>query len=383
MIISTPEELRLYLPSHVLHDLDSMQGFLDNSEADFLAERIGKPLLDALRVQYQQMLNDCNGQGYPIADRLVNISDDDPWYMLLSLCQRCIVFDAFMRAADISAVSVNDAGLNIAESNDYAQANDKTILAYKQQMSKEAHAASNRLLIQLEDWQKATVSEAPASDDTDPSFGVNPDDALRIIIGLWQQSAYYYYADGLLFNTATEFGLFIDIYNSREKFIQLLPDIRYCQEVHIEAEIGEELLLDLLTKRKAGALNPIERKAVVKLQRALSLQVESRSKLFKRAEANDEAQGNMRLALAFIRKNQASFDRAAMEKSPLFDPHLWPPKDDAPVHGASAPCHDHAVNGNHCHVHKPNPCYPEPRTTCHCDCPPQPYRSQMHITSII
>ena len=49
MIIKTAEELRHYLPSHVFSNLDTMSGFLDNSENDFLAERIGKPLLASLR----------------------------------------------------------------------------------------------------------------------------------------------------------------------------------------------------------------------------------------------------------------------------------------------------------------------------------------------
>ena len=39
------------------------------------------------------------------------------------------------------------------------------------------------------------------------------------------------------------------------------------------------------------------------LQRALSLMVEARSPLFKRSEAKDEAQGQIKLAMEYIRKH--------------------------------------------------------------------------------
>lgn len=430
MIISTPEEFRLYQPSHVYHDLDNMQGFLNNSEADFLAPRIGKPLLYVLRAKYAELRNNAECQGCRIADLLVNVNDptvptaavsangnisdpnDDAWLILISLCQSCVVFDACYRSSSLNAISANDAGLNIAESHDYAQASDNKIEKYESRLIKESHAAIDRLLEQLEVWQKwLTNALASDDDDTDSAFSVNPNDAIRTIVGLWKQSDYYYFADGLMFNTAMEFHTFVDIYQSREKFIQLLPDIRYCQEVHIVAELGEPLFNDLMEKHKSGTLNPTETKAFKNLRLALALQVEARSKLFKRAEAKDEAQGNLRLALRFIHKHQLDFDRAAMEQSPLFCPQMWPPLEtdtdpdnavdtdpDAPVPDASAsgsvtyPCEHH---GSHTVTPPSRPVKfgqsptDRPHHTNgtrprhHCDCPPQPYRSEMLITSII
>lgn len=341
MIVSTPEEVRQFLPSHVLVNIDTVRGFLDNSEHDFLAERIGQPLLARLQQEYKTMAMPFNNDVALLAQ--TSYDERTAWQKLLNLCQRVVVFDAFSRAADVHAVSLNDAGLNIAESQGYDAADTKVVDKYKAQLSKESHAASNRLLIQLEEWQKslvkASVEEDEQPEDTDEqeeeeiqeieSFiledpeQADDEQAIRDIIELWKQSAYYYYADGLLFNTATEFGLYVNIYESREKFIQILPDIRYCQETHIEAEIGTELLLDLIEKHKDGSLNKEEEIAYHKLQRVLSLQVEARSKVVYRKEAKDESIGHTRLAMDYIRRNQTKFDYAAMKASPLFDCILW------------------------------------------------------------
>lgn len=327
MIISTPEEVRQFLPSHVLVNIDTVRGFLDNSEHDFLAERIGQPLLAQLQTEYKTM------EKNNIVVQLAQFSYDDRtvWQKLLNLCQRVVVFDAFSRAADVHAISLNDAGLNIAESQGYDAADTKVVDKYKAQLAKESHAASNRLLIQLEEWQKS-LGKRDTEDENQPENVAEPtpdEQAMKDIIELWKQSAYYYYADGLLFNTATEFGLYVNIYESREKFIQLLPDIRYCQETHIEAEIGTELLLDLIEKHRKGSLGKEEEVAYHKLQRVLSLQVEARSKVIFRKDAKDESIGHTRLAMEYIRRNQTKFDKEAMKTSPLFEPFMWPREEES------------------------------------------------------
>ena len=45
---------------------------------------------------------------------------------------------------------------------------------------------------------------------------------------------------------------FLDIYESREKFIRLLPDLHYIQEEYIADAIGEDTLKHLLTSTDAS-----------------------------------------------------------------------------------------------------------------------------------
>lgn len=342
MIISTSEELRAFLPNHVLDELTSMAGFFDNSEHDFLAERIGEPLLKAVNECYASFGYD---ELTTIIPSVPSAVDPTPWSLLISLCQRCIVFDGFSRAADINAVSVNNAGLNVVDTNGYDVAPEKIIANFKSQLNKEAHAAANRLLIQLERWQKDSAAWTEESEDRD-------EDILKIV-SLWKQSEYYYFVDGLLLNTATDFNQYVDIYNSREKFIQLVPDIRYCQEVQIENEIGFELLTNLIEKHKKGELSACESKAYNMLRRTLACLVEARNAMFKRKEAKDEASGHAKLTLDFIRKHQRCFDEDAMKLSPLYDPMAWR---SAEPESAPHDCHAHTPHPNHHHPHHCNPC---------------------------
>ena len=85
MIIKTAEELRHYLPSHVFSNLDTMSGFLDNSENDFLAERIGKPLLASLRKNYASIMGKDESWSSKINDPDVEFT---VWETLIVLCQR-------------------------------------------------------------------------------------------------------------------------------------------------------------------------------------------------------------------------------------------------------------------------------------------------------
>ena len=371
MLISTPEELRAFLPNHLYRNLDPMRGFLQTSENTFLRQRIGQPLLDALRAKYAEI-------GPIIPDPFATMASTgfrentdtaitpDPWPTLITLCQGCIVFDAFNRAADVLAVSVNDSGLNVADSEGYDAANDKRIDRYKAQLIKESHAAVDQLLIQLEEWEAIvgkSNEESNASQSNEESGESNVDtpsdedstlpithSPLLNIISLWQQSPVCLMVDGLLFNTASEFHRYVDIYDSRDRFITLLPDIRFCQELHLEAELSPELLHHIITEHRHGRYEGSEQKiAWMMLQRSLSLYVEARAKMFTRNEARDEATGYMRLTLNYIRRNQRHIaPREVFEHSPLFEPHHWPrpeaeaddaeaPTDTTPAEGAEAP----------------------------------------------
>lgn len=343
LLISTPEELRAFLPSHTYRNLDTVRGFLVNAQNTFLRYRIGQPLISAMLDKYTEIkpiIPDVTESDTANADTI----DADPWRVLILLAQRCIVYDAFARSADIRALSDNDMGMNVAESDNFDAANDKRVERYKQQLSKEAHSATDMLLLQLEEWEaiyaslstdpqspnpptsgslstdpqdpNSSASDSPSADPKDPisesessedSDNTAPEDSLKDeqkaiceIVELFFKSPTHYLCDGLLFNTATEFQRFVDIYDSRDRFVTLLPDIRYCQELHIEAEIGPELLAYLHDGHRSEKLSAVEEKAYTMLQRSLSLYVEARSKMFSRSEARDEACGYMNLTKKYI-----------------------------------------------------------------------------------
>lgn len=326
MLLTTPQELRLYIPTHVIDHIESMAGFIDNSEHDFLMDKIGRPLYNRLCQEYKLIEN--KSVLYP-----ENAEKQNPWIQLVVLCQRAVTFDAFYRAADIASVSVNDSGINVIDTDGYDSVNKDSLSKYKSRCSIEAHRAIDRLLVQLEEWAQDSVSSATfegttetlsqeiviegVPEETTADKEVQDANIRAEIVSLWRKSRYYYLADGLFINTAQKFNEFIDIYDSREKFIQLLPDLRYCQEISLRSELGDDLIDFLIDKYQTGNLTDIQKKAVTNLQRALALAVEARNKMFSRKDARDEAIMNLRIAITFIANNQDAF-LPAIESSPIY-----------------------------------------------------------------
>ena len=74
------------------------------------------------------------------------------------------------------------------------------------------------------------------------------------ICTLWQQSAYYYQAAALITPSCEVLQRYLNIYDSREKFIQLLPDMQFIQEEIIGNAIGEELLQVVVDFARDGKL---------------------------------------------------------------------------------------------------------------------------------
>ena len=244
MLITSIQELRLASPAHALDSIDGLVGFIDNSEHDFLEDKLGTPLYDALCQWYDEN---------PAVRSSVSDYQTGYWNRLLLLAQRCVAFDALGRAIGMQAISVNNAGINMSIADDYPKADDKAMQTYRDTCTKEAHAALNQLLRQLERWCKDPLP-------TSPSGGESDDDSERSeIVALWKESRYYYLAAALLIPSCEVLQSYLNIYDSREKFIQLLPDLRFIQEEIIANSIGEDLLkvvIDFARDGKLPADNP-------------------------------------------------------------------------------------------------------------------------------
>ena len=231
MLITTISELRLASPAHALDSIDGLVGFIDNSEHDFLEDKLGTPLYDALCQWYDQN---------PSVRSSVSDYQTGYWNRLLLLAQRCVAFDALGRAIGMQAISVNNAGINMSIADDYPapDKNGKTIDLYRDTCTKEAHAALNQLLRQLEQWCKEQGDDSERSE----------------IVTLWKQSRYYYLAAALLIPSCEVLQSYLNIYDSREKFIQLLPDLRFIQEEIIANSIGGDLLKIVIDFARDGKL---------------------------------------------------------------------------------------------------------------------------------
>lgn len=289
MIISTIKELRLHIPSNAIDEINSLQGILDNSEKDFLRDKLGDSLYHRLCEYYQTVSPD---------DFYMAVSNGEhaqqPWMQLLLMAQRMVTYDAMSRFAYTQALSINGTGINVASSDDYGTASkdllDKGVQGYK----REAMVSLNQMLVMLEGWARkmATPAAIAEADSTDPPTTEPKDEqhkAIEEISLLWQESLYYYAHHDLLIATCADLQQYLDIYESREKFIRLLPDLHFIQDEYISEAIGEDTVQRLL-----HTYNPNDKPLLRKVRRLMVAHLEERTTILtidkaRRAAAHNEA----------------------------------------------------------------------------------------------
>lgn len=298
MILSTTKELRLHIPSNAIDEISSLQGILDNSEKDFLRDKLGDSLYNRLCEYYQTISPD---------DFFMAVSNGEhnqqPWMQLLLIAQRMVTYDAMSRFAYTQALSINGAGINMASSDDYGTASkdllDKSVQGYK----REAMVSLNQMLVMLEGWARKMETPAPIgnADTTEPlptepegeTSPTEPEDeqhkAIEEISVLWQESQYYYLHHDLLIATCADLQQYLDIYESREKFIRLLPDLHFIQDEYISEAIGEDTVQRLL-----HTTDPNDKPLLRKVRRLMVAHLEERTTILtidkaRRAAAHNEA----------------------------------------------------------------------------------------------
>lgn len=289
MILSTTKELRLHIPSNAIDEISSLQGTLDNSEKDFLRDKLGDSLYDQLCEYYQSISPD---------EFYLSVTNGEhthqPWQQLLLMAQRMVTYDAMSRFAYTQALSINGTGINVASSEDYGAASkdllDKGVQGYK----REAMVSLNQMLVMLEGWAKKMATPAPIADadSTDPPTTEPKDEehkAIEEISLLWQESQYYYLHHDLLIATCADLQHYLDIYESREKFIRLLPDLHFIQDEYISEAIGEDTVQRLLHTD-----DPADKPLLRKVRRLMVAHLEERTTILtidkaRRAAAHNEA----------------------------------------------------------------------------------------------
>lgn len=284
MILSTTKELRLHAPSVAIDDLGSFQGILDNSEKDFLLDKLGGKLYQTLCAYYESISPD---------DFYLDVTGGTyaatPYKVLLLYAQRMVVFDALARFAPQQAVSVNSTGINMASSNDYDSVSDKMLDKSVQGYKKESMVSLNNLLVLLEGWAtpiNTAMAIADASGtDTTSEYQMQVEE----IVVLWQESKFYFLHADLLIPTALTLQQYVDIYDNRDKFIRLLPDLHFIQDEYITEAIGEDIITQLL-----HSTDPADQRLLRKVQRLMVAHLKERTTVIAfdkqtRQQAHDDA----------------------------------------------------------------------------------------------
>lgn len=267
MLLSTNQELRLHVPSNAFDDVSLLQGILDNSEKDFLRDKLGTPLYNRL-CEYYKFNIDTNDFYLAVTN---GTYAQHPWQELLLNAQRMVANDTLSRYAYQQLISANGAGMNMASSQDYSVASDKMLDKGVQGFKKEAMVSLNNLLLLLEGWAKLThpmpiddtTTEQPPTDAPTAPTEEERMAEIEEIVKLWQQSEYYYLHHDLLLPTCAVLQQYIDIYNNRDKFIRLIPDLRFIQEEYIEDVFGAAFIAEMLQATDTDRLLKKSRRLMV------------------------------------------------------------------------------------------------------------------------
>ena len=244
MILFTNQELRLQIPSNAVDEVANLQGMLDNSEKDFLKPRLGASLYDRLCKYYASI------EPVDFCDTVINGSyTDNPWSELLVYAQRMVANDAMAQNIEKQVLSINGSGINVASSSDFAVATKDQIAQGKGSFRETAMTSLNNMLSLLEGWAKEVNTPMPidtAGNDTETEAETKRHEAIEEIVTLWQESKYYYYHRDLLFPTCESLYPYLDIRDNRDKFIRLIPDMRFIQSEYLEEAFGEDFIPRLL-----------------------------------------------------------------------------------------------------------------------------------------
>lgn len=316
MIITSPEELRFHSPAHALDTLDGMAGFIINAEHETLIDKLGEPLYAALADWYD------DNRDVVLGAILSATTPGSYWGRLCIIAQRVVAFDALGRSVGIQQLSVHNSGVNVPVASDYAKPSKENIDTYAATARKECHTSVNHMLTTLEQWCRAIGS---ATDES----AVDPD--MKRITELWRESRYYYLAAGMLIPSAAVLQSYRNIWENRERFILMLPDLRFIQEEQMATAFGDTFVRALSDYALTGkapetaegetvsadaldnalhALRKVEAALLVERTTVLSTPKEQR------VQAHDDAVRLMDSATAWLRANSASFPDSMAADAP-------------------------------------------------------------------
>ena len=154
----------------------------------------------------------------------------------------------------------------------------------------------------------------------------SPSSDKSLIVSLWRSSRYFFLCASLIIPSCEVLQEYINIYDSREKYIQMLPDLRYIQEDILEPAIGEDLMAYFVSVAVSGTEEKLLCRIIHKMRKYVSRELESRTKVIKtdsdrRIAAHNESIPMLTDIQTLIKDNQPAlleYSEEAMKSSPLY-----------------------------------------------------------------
>lgn len=194
---------------------------------------------------------------------------------LIRICQQIEFYKMLAHKAGLLTVSFNaGGGMNTFDADGYDPANEKA----KDRVVKDAWMSAGRAVDSL-----LLFLEADAKGD-------------RLFTEKWQEADAFYLHKDLLFQTARVLNEYLDIKDERMVYVQLVRDIRFCQNTYLKPRVGAKLLKAVVTYANLGEIPDGEAFTTVTDEDDWAAVVQQQTE---RAAVFDELLGLLRTALAF------------------------------------------------------------------------------------
>jgi hypothetical protein len=148
-------------------------------------------------------------------------AEDMATIRLLRICQQIEFYKMLSHKAGLLTVSFNEGGgMNMVSADGYEPADEKRM----ERVVKDAYMSAGRAIDSL-----LLFLEADAKGG-------------RLFTSLWEEADAFYLHKDLLFQTARVLNEYLDIKGERMAYVQLVRDIRFCQNTYLKPRIGGKLL---------------------------------------------------------------------------------------------------------------------------------------------
>lgn len=274
MLITTTNEIQAMMPTARWDRPQQLFGYLEEEESVALEPLLGPALYshvvkeyDRLRGEYGDITaitvrptgearEDARLAHADITERLEQIregryretftapepgvkevsEEDMQTIRLIRICQQIEFYRMISHKAGMLTVSFNEGGgMNIVTADGYDPAEEKRMDRVVKDAFMSAGRSTDSLLLFLEADAKGA----------------------RLFTEKWREADAFYLHGDLLFQTARVLNEYLDINGERTVYVQLVRDIRFCQNTYLKPRIGAKLLKAVVAFANDGSLSPI------------------------------------------------------------------------------------------------------------------------------